>query len=142
MAGVDVGIDSGLSPAAAWSLASDLNRFSEWMTIFGGWRSPIPDQIGVGTEISSLIKVKGFRNVIHWRVTEYEEPTRISLSGHGRGAVRINLTMTVTPQDSGSHFHLDAHIGGGVLNGPIGHFVARVIKSDVYESIENLAELR
>lgn len=50
--------------------------------------------------------------------------------------------MTVTPHGSGSHFHLDAHIGGGVLNGPIGHFVARVIKSDAYESIENLAELR
>ncbi|MGV9825533.1 SRPBCC family protein [Gordonia sp. NPDC003429] len=74
--------------------------------------------------------------------TKYEEPTRIALSGHGRGAVRITLTMTVTPHGSGSHFHLDAHIGGGVLNGPIGHFVARVIKSDAYESIENLAELR
>ena len=30
----------------AWELASDLQRFDEWMTIFGGWRSPVPARPG------------------------------------------------------------------------------------------------
>ncbi|RPA19907.1 SRPBCC family protein [Gordonia sp. OPL2] len=142
MARVDVGVGSDLAPGSAWELASDLSRFSEWMTIFGGWRGELPQQIAEGTTISSLIKVKGFRNVIHWRVTEYIEPTVIALSGHGRGGVRIDLTMKVTPVEDGSHFDLTAELGGGLLNGPVGSLVAKVIESDVRTSISNLARLR
>ncbi|MEP9416961.1 SRPBCC family protein [Gordonia sp. VNQ95] len=139
---IDVGIDSQLEPEGAWRLASDLERFSEWMTIFGGWKGEVPESIREGTTVASLIKVKGFRNVIHWTVTEYDEPSVIALSGHGRGAVRVALSMTVTPINDGSHFDLSADIGGGVLNGPIGRLVARVLHSDVHTSIENLAALR
>ncbi|MYR05471.1 SRPBCC family protein [Gordonia sp. SID5947] len=141
MAGVEVEVDSDMSPTAAWELASDLGRFSEWMTIFGGWRSDLPSRIGEGTEVSSLIKVKGFRNIIHWRVTEYVEPEVIALAGRGRGGVRIDLTMKVTPAESGSHFGLHADLSGGLLNGPVGRLVARVIESDVRASINNLAGL-
>ena len=74
MAGVNVSVTSDLEPAAAWNMASDLSRFDEWMTIFAGWKSPLPAQIEEGTEVSSLIKVKGFRNTIHWTVTRYDEP--------------------------------------------------------------------
>jgi len=42
MATVDVSVPSEVAPQRAWQLASDLHRFGEWMTIFGGWRSPVP----------------------------------------------------------------------------------------------------
>ncbi|AZG44591.1 type II toxin-antitoxin system Rv0910 family toxin [Gordonia insulae] len=141
MAGVEVGVHSDMSPESAWVLASDLSRFSEWMTIFGGWKGGVPDEISEGTQVSSLIKVKGFRNVIHWTVTEYDEPDVVALSGHGRGGVRIDLTMKVTPAEPGSHFNLSADLSGGLLNGPVGRLVARVIESDVRTSIQNLADL-
>jgi hypothetical protein len=35
------------------------------MTIFGGWRGPVPSTIENGTRVSSCIKVKGFRNIVH-----------------------------------------------------------------------------
>jgi len=122
-------------------LASDLHRFDEWLTIFGGWRSPVPDVIEQGTAVSSCIKVKGFRNTIHWEVTEYDEPQRIALRGHGFGGVRIALTMTVTEAAQGTTFHLLAELKGGVLSGPVGGLVARVIKSDVERSVQNLVAL-
>lgn len=142
MAEVEVGVHSEMPPEAAWNLAADLQRFDEWMTIFGGWRSEVPAQIAEGTQVSSLIKVKGFRNTIHWTVTDYDEPQSITLAGHGRGGVRIGLTMMVTPVDDGSRFHLNAELKGGLLNGPVGTFVARIMDSDVRRSVENLAELR
>ena len=77
MAKVDVSVSSDLTPEQAWKLASDLRRFDEWLTIFGGWRSPPPPVIEVGTQVSSLIKVNGFRNTIHWQVTDYDEPRLI-----------------------------------------------------------------
>jgi hypothetical protein len=143
MATVDVSVSSDLSPEPAWALASDLRRFDEWLTIFGGWRSEVPSRVEVGTCVSSQIKVKGFRNVIHWRVTRYDEPKEIELVGTGRGGVCIALTMQVEPSGpEGSSFRVIAELTGGLLNTPVGNVVARVIKGDVDRSVNNLAALR
>lgn len=141
MAQVNVSTTSRLSPESAWKLASDLSRFGDWMTIFGGWRGEVPDVIEKGTCVSSLIKVKGFRNVVHWTVTRYEEPKEIELSGRGRGGIRITVAMRVSDNNPGSTFDLTADLNGGLLNGPVGRLVARIITSDVRKSVCNLASL-
>ena len=142
MATVDVSVSSALTPESAWKLASDLRRFDEWLTIFAGWKSEVPSQIEVDTQVASLIKVKGFRNVIHWRVTRYDEPKEIELVGTGRGGVCISLTMQVQPHGAeGSSFRVIADLSGGLLSTPVGNVVARVIKGDVDRSVRNLADL-
>ncbi|BBY00868.1 hypothetical protein MSEO_13670 [Mycobacterium seoulense] len=133
---------SQVAPEAAWKLASDLSRFGEWMTIFAGWRGPVPETIEEGTCVSSCVKVKGFRNVIHWTVTRYDEPKAIELQGRGRGGIRLGVAMTVTDNDSGTDFHLTADLRGGLLSGPIGGLVARVLRSDVEKSVRNLVALQ
>ncbi|GAA1904956.1 MAG: SRPBCC family protein [Williamsia herbipolensis] len=142
MADLDVTVRSDVDPATAWALASDLRRFDEWLTIFGGWKSDVPDEIAEGTSVKSLIKVKGFRNTIAWRVTRYDEPTRIGLEGSGRGGVRITLDLTVSPDGDGSRFRVAAELTGGLLSGPVGRMVAKVIEGDVRRSVDNLAALR
>lgn len=142
MAKVDMSVSSDLTPDQAWKLASDLHRFDEWLTIFAGWRGTPPEIIDEGTQVSSVIKVKGFRNTIHWRVTDYDEPRRIRLRGRGLGGVRIALTMTVTDYRPGSTFHLAADLAGGLLSGPVGALVARMITADVRNSVQNLSALR
>jgi hypothetical protein len=141
VAQVDVSTTSDLSPESAWKLASDLDRFGDWMTIFGGWRSKVPSTIERGTKVSSLIKVKGFRSIVHWKVTRYDEPSVIELAGRGRGGVRLKVAMGVTDNQPGSTFHLTADLTGGLLNGPLGQLVARIVKSDVRKSVRNLATL-
>jgi hypothetical protein len=142
MATVDVTVTSDLDADRAWKLASDLNRIGEWLTIFGGWRSPVPADIRAGICVSSLIKVKGFRNVIHWTVTRYEEPHVLELTGRGRGGIRISLRISIAQAHQGSTFHLVAHLGGGVLAGPVGRIVARILQSEVRKSVKNLAAMR
>ena len=150
MASVDVAVSSDLSPERAWALASDLRRFDEWLTIFDGWRSEVPSQIDVGTCVSCRIKVKGFRQVVDWRVTRYDEPKSIELVGRGRGGIRIGLCLHVEEKGqgpsssvaSGSVFRVVAELGGGLLNTRIGNLVAKVIESDVRTSARNLAALR
>lgn len=141
MATVDVEVSSDLTPEQAWQRASDLRRFDDWLTIFGGWRSAVPSEIEVGTCVSSLIKVKGFRNVIHWRVTRYDEPKEIELVGRGRGGVCIVLTLCVGQNRSGTTFRVVADLSGGLLNTRIGKLVAKVLESDVRRSVTNLAAL-
>jgi hypothetical protein len=142
LAQVDVSTSSDLDPSAAWKLASDLGRFDEWMTIFGGWRGELPSTIEKGTKVSSCIRVKGFRNVVNWTVTRYDEPNSIELQGRGRGGIRITVAMAVTDTHPGSKFDLTADLNGGVLSGPVGMVVARVLRSDVRKSVENLAAMQ
>jgi hypothetical protein len=148
MARVDVSVSSDLTPENAWKLASDLSRFDEWLTIFGGWKSPVPSQVEVGTAVSSAIKVKGFRNTIHWRVTRYDEPRTIELVGRGKPAVCIALRLCVkeipgasNDVTSGSEFQVIADLTGGLLNTRVGSLVAKVLESDVRKSVANLAAL-
>ncbi len=141
MARVDVSVSSQVEPEAAWKLASDLDRFDEWMTIVAGWRGPVPDTLEKGTCVSSCVKVTGFRTVIHWTVTRYDEPKSIELQGRGRGGIRLAVAMTVTDNNPGSTFHLTADLSGGLLSGPIGGLVARILRSDVQKSVNNLAAL-
>ena len=148
MATVDVAVSSDLSPERAWALASDLRRFEEWLTIFGGWRSEVPAQIEVGACVSSCMKVKGFRNVVHWRVTRYDEPKLIELVGRGRPGIRIALTLCVQKVEPGpssdvasSVFQVVADLSGGLLSTPVGRLVAKVLESDVRKSVSNLAAL-
>jgi hypothetical protein len=142
MATVDVSVSSDLTPEKAWALASNLKRFDEWLTIFGGWRSEVPSTIEVGTTVSSLIKVKGFRNTITWRVTRYDEPKQIELAGRGKPSVNIDLRLCVRDDQPGSTFQVIADFSGGLLNTKIGDLVARVLESDVRKSVTNLAALR
>jgi hypothetical protein len=142
MAKVDVAVSSDLSPDKAWALASDLRRFDEWLTIFGGWRSEVPSQIEVGRCVSSCVKVKGFRNVVHWRVTRYDEPKLIEIVGRGRPRIKIVLTLCVRDDKPGSTFQVIADLSGGLLSTPVGRLVAKVLESDVRKSVENLAALR
>jgi hypothetical protein len=142
MATIDVSVATDLAPQPAWKLASDLRRFDEWLTIFGGWRSEVPATIEEGTCVSSCIRVKGFRNVIHWRVTRYDEPKLIELSGAGRGGVRISLTIEVQEDAPGSRFKVLAALKGGLLGTRIGQLVAKVLQSEVRKSVTNLAALR
>ncbi len=142
MATIDVAVPTDLAPHQAWKLASDLRRFDEWLTIFGGWRSEVPSTIEAGTCVSSCIKVKGFRNVIHWRVTRYDEPKLIELSGAGRGGVRISLTIEVQDAPPGARFRVLADLKGGLLGTRIGQLVAKVLQSEVRKSVTNLAALR
>jgi hypothetical protein len=142
MSRVDVSTSSDLQPEAAWKLASDLRRFGEWMTIFGGWRGEVPSTIEKGTCVSSCIKVKGFRSVVHWQVMHYDEPKSVELQGRAKGGIRISVGLEVAADDRGSVFHLTADLRGGVLSGPVGKLVARVLRSDVRKSVENLAALQ
>ena len=92
--------------------------------------------------MSSLIKVKGFRNTIHWRVTRYDEPKTIELVGRGRPGICIALRLCVKDNKPGSTFQVIAELTGGLLNTRVGNLVAKVLESDVRKSVSRLAKLR
>lgn len=137
MAKLSGSIDVPLAPEQAWTHASDLSRYREWLTIHRVWRSTLPDQIEKGTVVESIVEVKGMYNRIRWTVVRYKPPEGMTLNGDGVGGVKVKLMAKVTPNDAGSVVSFDVHLGGPALFGPIGMIVAAALRGDIRESLEN-----
>ncbi|MGW6375625.1 type II toxin-antitoxin system Rv0910 family toxin [Rhodococcus sp. NPDC055112] len=141
MAKLKVSIDVPLSPQEAWEKASALEEFEKWLSIHDGWRSEIPEQLTAGTTAESVVSVKGMRNRIKWVIKEYNPPKTLLLKGDGKGGVKVNLTLSVTPKGGGAEVGLNIELGGAPLFGPIGSGVARALKGDIEGSLRTFVTL-
>ena len=141
MAKLSVSVDVPLSPEQAWEAASDLSRFKEWLSIHKMWRSELPETLGKGTEIESIVEVKGMLNRVHWTIVNYKPPESMTLNGNGVGGVKIKLIARVKPVADGASVQLDIHLGGPALFGPIGMVVAGALKSDIRQSLDQFKKV-
>ena len=126
----------------AWALMSDLSRLDEWLELHEDWRSEIPDEIEVGTELSSIVSFKGMRNRIAWTVEEFQPPDRISLVGDGKGGTKAELSLAAEDAGDGkTEIELYAEFSNPALVGPLGRVAARGLKGELEKSISRLVEL-
>ena len=137
MAKLSGSIDVPLPPEVAWTHASDLARFREWLTIHKVWRSKLPEVLEKGTVVESYVEVKGMPNRIRWTIVRYKPPEGMTLNGDGVGGVKVKLIAKVAPKDDGSVVSFDVHLGGPALFGPIGMVVAAALRTDIRESLQN-----
>jgi len=135
MAKISSSVEVPLSPEKAWAAASDLSRFSEWLSIHRMWRTTLPETLEKGTKISSIVEVKGMMNRVNWTIVHYNPPASLTLNGDGKGGVKIKLMAKITPVGDGSKVAFDIHLGGPALFGPIGMVVAAALRGDIAQSL-------
>ena len=139
MAKLSVSVDVPLPPERAWAAASDLARFKEWLSIHRVWRSKLPETLEKGTELVSIVEVKGMPNRIEWTIVNYKPPESMTLDGAGKGGVKVKLIGKIMPSESdpaSSTVRFDVHLGGPALFGPIGMVVASALKGDIERSLD------
>lgn len=142
MAKISVSVDVPLAPEQAWQHASDLSRYKEWLTIHRVWRSTLPETLDKGTEVESIVEVKGMPNRVKWTIVNFKPPEAMTLNGVGVGGVKVKLIGKVRPGPStaqdgvaASVVTLDVHLGGPALFGPIGMIVAAALRGDIKASL-------
>ena len=141
MAKVNVSVDVPMTPEDAWAHVSNLSELGDWLSMHEGWRSDLPADLSVGTELVGVASVKGMRNRVTWKVVESAPPHKIALTGNGKGGTKLGLSMAVTPEGSGSKVALVVELGGRPLFGPIGSGVARAVRGDIERSLEKFVSL-
>lgn len=142
MAKVNASVSVPATPERTWATAADMNRFGEWLTLHEGWRGDVPDEIGEGTDLTSVVAVMGLRNRVRWHVERYAPPTGLTISGRGVGGVRIALDLTVRGDADGhSTITVDADVTGRPVFGPVGMAIGRAVRSDLRKSVAKLATL-
>ncbi|MCH9732928.1 MAG: SRPBCC family protein [Actinomycetia bacterium] len=125
----------------AWAHASDLGTLGDWMTMHQGWRSDLPEELSVGTEVIGVAGAKGMRNRVTWTVRTYDPPSTLEISGHGVGGTRYSLTLKVASTEEGCTFTVRMDLGGAPLFGPIGAAAVRAVKGDIEKSIVAFQQL-
>lgn len=143
MAKVSVSVDVPLPPDEAWTHASDLARYKEWLTIHRVWRSVLPEDLDKGTTLESIVEVKGMANRVRWTIVNFKPPESMTLNGVGVGGVKIKLIGKVRPDRDGaaSVVTMDVHLGGPALFGPIGMVVAAALRGDIQASLNNFVSV-
>lgn len=139
MAKLSVSVDVPLSPEKAWAAASDLSRYREWLSIHRVWRSALPETLEKGTQLVSIVEVKGMPNLIRWTIVNWKPPQAMTLDGDGKGGVKVKLIGKIKPSDqdpAGSTVTFDVHLGGPALFGPIGMIVAGALRGDIRQSLD------
>jgi uncharacterized protein YndB with AHSA1/START domain len=141
MAKLKVSVDVPIPPQEAWSHTSDLVELDKWLLMHEAWRSEVPAELTVGTQLVGVASVKGLRNRVTWTVKAAEPPRRLALSGAGKGGTKFKLELLVAAKDAGSEVTVDIDLGGAPLFGPIGSGVARALKGDIERSLERFVAL-
>ncbi|MFJ4652099.1 SRPBCC family protein [Nocardia sp. NPDC088792] len=141
MAKLNVSVDVPIPPDQAWAHASDLPELDKWLTLHEGWRGPVPEGLTPGTRLIGVATVKGFRNRVTWTVKTAEPPNRLVLTGSGIGGTKFGIELRVAPSPAGSKVTADFTLGGAPLFGPIGSVVARALRGDVEDSLNNFVKL-
>ncbi|WP_026918783.1 type II toxin-antitoxin system Rv0910 family toxin [Gordonia shandongensis] len=143
MAKTSDSIHVALSPEDTFVAAADLARYDEWLVLHDGWRSPLPtvDELTVGTEISSVVSVKGARVRFAWQIEKFDRPNRVVLKGAGKGGVKAKIDLSVAPDGDGSEVTFLIDLGGLPLMGPAGKAAAKAVKGDIEKSLARFTAL-
>ncbi|MFL6089660.1 MAG: SRPBCC family protein [Aeromicrobium sp.] len=130
-----------VDPQTAWDNLSDLAGWENWLSIHQSWKSELPSEISVGTQVTEVVSVMGMANKIDWTITELDVPNTVTIEGTGMAGVKIKFTLSVAPADAGSTATIDADFSGAMIVGPIGAAVAKNASADLEASLAKLAEL-
>jgi hypothetical protein len=141
LAKVSVSTTVPASPEETWAVAADLARFGEWLVLHEGWRGDVPAALAIGTELTSVVSVKGLRNRISWRIEDYDPPRSLKISGSGVGGTRVCLVLSVQPDGDKSTAAVNAEITGPTTIGPVGMLIGRALKGDMRRSVAKLTDL-
>jgi hypothetical protein len=141
MAKVSVSASVPASPEHTWATAADLSRFGEWLVLHEDWRGEVPGTLTEGTRLTSVVRVKGFRNRISWLIEDYDPPRSLRISGRGIGGTKVSLVLSVRGNGDGSSVEVAAEVTGPATIGPIGMVIGRAVRGELRKSAANLTDL-
>ncbi|MFW0795772.1 SRPBCC family protein [Gordonia sp. CPCC 205515] len=143
MAKTSDSIEVDLSVEDTWAAASNLSRYEEWLVLHDGWRSTLPSaaELGKGTALTSVVKVKGTRIRFDWVIETFQPLERVRLKGSGKGGVKAKLDLGIVPIADGSSVTFTVDLGGLPLIGPAGKAAAMAVSGDLRASLANFREV-
>ena len=142
MGKVNATVDIPAAPEKVWEVISTPATYDRWMTIHTKWKGDVPGRFAEGARVDEVVTMLGMANTISWTVTEYQAPSRLTISGTGMAGVRSTFTLSVQPDgDRGSTAQIDAEFEGQMVVGALGKAVEKDAQANLEASMEKLSQL-
>jgi acetyl-CoA C-acetyltransferase len=140
MPSVTKSVDVTHAPDAAFALATDPARFSEWLTIHDSWPQGEPGAPEQGKEFVQKLKIMGMPADVKWTVTELTG-SRLVMTGAGPMGAQLSTTISAEPAADGATISYEAEFSGGGIAGPMGDMVTQSAGKELDASLATLKEL-
>jgi uncharacterized protein YndB with AHSA1/START domain len=130
------------APEQVWDVISAPASYEQWLTIHTKWKSDVPERFAVGAKVDEVVTMLGMANTIAWTVTEYEEASRLTISGTGMAGVQSTFTLSVDADgNGGTTAQIDAAFEGQMVVGALGKAVEQDAQANLAASMTKLAAL-
>lgn len=141
MGHISTSIELPATPEKVFEIASDPSSFEKWLTIHSTWKGDLPARFSKGAQLTEVVSMMGMPNTITWTVDEFEEPSKVAISGTGMAAVKIAISIDVEPAGSGSVFKLGAEFSGQMIVGALGKAIEKDGQKNLEKSLEQFKAL-
>ncbi|MFX0578901.1 type II toxin-antitoxin system Rv0910 family toxin [Nocardia nepalensis] len=132
-----------------WNQLSDINNFSDWMTIHTSFKGAVPaaGEIKVGDSYTEVVTLMGMANTIEWTVREASTPEEVlsakkgafKVTGTGMAGVEATIEVGVDGTEGEvTRVDLNALFAGQMLVGAIGNAIDKAVGEELDASLEKL----
>lgn len=122
-------------------------RLADWRD-HGQWQSTVesveaPDELGLGSQLVEVRSAFGTRLTFDATVVEFAPPTVISLRGHSRGRLALDVveTFTVTPAPGGSTVSMAAEAELPLIFRPMQAGIVLEVERQIEGGLRSLKQL-
>ncbi|HEY2771313.1 MAG TPA: SRPBCC family protein [Solirubrobacteraceae bacterium] len=134
-------VELGVPQEEAFRLATDPNRFGEWLTLHQSWPNGAPESTDTGTEFVQKLSIMGMPADVSWTVEAYESPSRMALRGAGPMGAQLATNITAEADGDGTRVSYEAEFSGGGIQGPMSDMVTKKAGEEIETSLGKLKEL-
>lgn len=141
MGKVNAAVTIPATPDKVWAAISTPSTYEEWMTIHTKWKSDVPEVFSEGVVADEVVTMLGMANTISWKITQFDAPTTLTMSGTGMAGVKSTFTLSVDSDgNGGSQAQIAAEFEGSMVVGALGKAVEKDAQANLEASMAKLAE--
>jgi uncharacterized protein YndB with AHSA1/START domain len=130
------------APEKVWDAICDPGTYEQWLTIHTKWKGEVPERFSAGATADEVVTMLGMANTISWTVQEFEEPSKLTISGTGMAGVTTTFSLGVSSDgNGGSTATIDAKFEGQLVVGALGKAVEKDAQTNLEASLAKLTEL-
>ena len=142
MGKVNAPVDIPAAPEEVWEVICDPRGYKRWLTIHTKWKGEVPERFSAGATADEVVTMLGMANTISWTVDEFEEPSRLRISGIGMAGVTTSFTLGVASDgNGGSTASIEAEFEGQLVVGALGKAVEKDAQTNLEASLAKLTEV-
>ena len=98
-----------------WAKLTDLEGYSEWLSIHTGYPEGAPSELAEGTTFKESVTVMGMPGEVTWTVKEIDANSSLELTGVGPMGVQLRNAYRLEANGDGTKLVCESEFGGPAL---------------------------